>query len=112
MAVLGLFIKQSFLLCRVYCSEGVLGRGVNGVEFQWFGANIFYIVPGARWDDNGMACTCPSLKSKGTGVLPHLNQSAAIFDAQELIQVIVHFQPNFFSHRDTHQSYLQVISGP
>lgn len=112
MAVLGLFIKLSFLLCGVNCPEGMLGWGIDGVEFQWLGADIFYIVPGTRRDDNGMACTCPPLKSKGTGVLPHLDQSTAIFDAQKLIQIIVHFQPNFFPHRDTHQSYLQVFAGP
>lgn len=112
MAVLRLFIKQSFLLCGVYCPEGMLRRGIDGIELQWLGADIFYIVPGTRRNDYGMTGTCPPLKSKGTGVLSHLNQSAAIFDAQELIQIIVHFQPDFFSNRDTHESYLQVISGP
>ena len=112
MAVLSLFIKQGFLLCRVYCPKGMLRWGVDGVKFQWLGADIFYIVPCARWDDNSVTGTCPSLKSKGTGVLSHLNQSAAIFDAQELIQIIVHFQPDFLPYRDTHKRYLQVISRP
>ena len=96
----------------MYRAERVLGRCVNGIHFQWTSARVDDIMPRTRRNHDCRVCVRFPLKRYGMLAIAHIHVRAALLNFDDLVQIIVHFQPDFTADGDRHHRDLQVRSRP
>lgn len=93
-------------------AERMVGRSIDRIEFQRSMACIGEIVPCSGRDDNSGVIIYISFKIQMMFARPHLNNSPALFNTKELIDVRVHFQADVFAGVEAHQGNLQMPPCP
>ena len=84
----------------------MLRRGIDGIQLNRRPASIDQVVPCSGRDDKGVILAHAGLKIQVVLCLPHVHNTLPCLNANELVQVWMHFQPDIPSDVYAHQGKL------
>ena len=91
---------------------GVFRRGVNRVDFQRFVTRVDDVVPFSGRDQDRIVVRDLAHEVEVVLAVAHHHACRALLHAQELVDVVVLFQPHVAAGGNRHQRHLQVVAGP
>lgn len=96
----------------LHSAKGMLNRSIDGIEFQRFASGVGQIMPFSGGNDDGIIGIDFPRKSQVLRTVSDLYQPDALFNADELVRVLMSFQTDAFAGVEAHQGELEVPPRP